>query len=60
MASRPNGKRREAERYREAARLAIEQLEWAINYLRRIHKSQIADVLAQNRRTIIERHQLWS
>ena len=40
-------------RYREAAETAIEQLDWIINYLRRIHKPQIAKALQQNRDTIL-------
>jgi hypothetical protein len=52
---RPQG---EAQRYRKAAQLAIEQLEWCINYLHRIKRSRIADALAHNRKTIIKRHRL--
>ena len=53
-----DGKERELERYREAALVALEQLEWCIDYLRTIRKGSIAHALDQNRRTIIERHQL--
>lgn len=42
----------EAERYREAARLALEQLDWCVMYLHSIHKGQIARALAENRSTI--------
>jgi len=52
---RPGG---QAERYRKAAELALEQLEWSINYLHQIGRSRIANVLAQNRKTIITRHRL--
>ena len=62
MASRKdtggNGRHREAERYRAAAELALEQLAWSIEYLRRIRKPGIARVLEQNRKTIVERYQL--
>jgi hypothetical protein len=45
---------REAEsaRYREAARLALDQLDWCIDYLRSIHKTRIAAQLARNRSAI--------
>lgn len=62
MASRKgtgrNGRHREAERYRGAAELALEQLAWSIEYLRRIRKPGIARVLEQNRKIIVERYQL--
>ena len=62
MASRKdtgrNGKQREAERYRRAAELALEQLAWSIGYLRRIHRPGIARVLEQNLKTIVERYHL--
>jgi hypothetical protein len=44
----------EAERYRHAASLALDQLQWCISYLHGIRKSDIARVLAKNRATIIE------
>ena len=47
-----------AERYREAAELALEQLEWAITFLYRLRKSSIAEALEKNRRTIVKRHGL--
>jgi hypothetical protein len=53
-----NGKEPEVERYREAALVALDQLEWCIDYLRTIRKGSIAQSLDRNRRTIIERHQL--
>jgi hypothetical protein len=53
-----NGKQRETERYRRAAELALEQLAWSIEYLRRIRRPGIARVLEQNRKTIVERYQL--
>lgn len=43
---------REAKRYREAAELALDQLQWAINYLYRIRKPTIAERLERNREHI--------
>jgi hypothetical protein len=43
----------EAKRYREAAELALDQLQWAIKYLYRIRKSAIAERLEQNREHIL-------
>jgi len=43
----------EAERYREAAALALDQLQWCINYLYRIRKSGIAKGLERNREQIL-------
>ena len=45
----------ETARYREAARLAFNQLDWCINYLRSIRKEQIARALAENRAAIARR-----
>jgi hypothetical protein len=45
----------EAERYRTAAKLTLEQLDWAINYLYKIGKREIAEVLRRNRSTIADR-----
>ena len=42
----------EIARYRRAAEETLEQLEWCVQYLHRIHKSRIADVIDKNRRTI--------
>jgi hypothetical protein len=47
-------KQREADRYREAAEAALEQLDWAISYLRGIRKAEIARALARNRAYIRE------
>jgi hypothetical protein len=44
---------REAERYREAAALALDQLQWSVNYLHRIRKSTIAERLDRNREQIL-------
>jgi hypothetical protein len=45
----------ETARYRAAARLALDQLDWCINYLRRIRKGQIARALDENRTAIARR-----
>jgi hypothetical protein len=50
------GRKREAERYREAANQALDQLQWCISYLHGIRKSEIAQGLAKNRATIINRY----
>jgi hypothetical protein len=49
-----DARRREEEiaRYRLAAEETLEQLEWCVQYLHRIHKSRIADVIDKNRRSI--------
>jgi hypothetical protein len=49
---------RDVERYREAAKLAIEQLEWVISCLYRLQKFNIAESLEKNRRTIVKRYGL--
>jgi hypothetical protein len=47
------------DRYRQAAEVALDQLEWAIRYLERIRKPEIAGVLAKNhahiRRQLLDR-----
>ena len=45
---------RESERYRKAATVALEQLEWVINYLHRINKHKLANTLERNRTHISE------
>jgi hypothetical protein len=49
-----DARRREEEiaRYRLAAEETLEQLEWCVQYLHRIHKSRIAEVIDKNRRSI--------
>jgi hypothetical protein len=42
----------EITRYRLAAEEALEQLEWCVDYLRRIRKGTIADAVDRNRRQI--------
>jgi len=56
--SRTRSREEEAERYRHAASLALDQLQWCISYLQGIRKSDIARALARNRTTIIERYRL--
>lgn len=38
----------EATRYRKAAQLTLQQLDWCVTYLHSIHKNQIAQALAKN------------
>lgn len=45
----------EAARYRQAAWLALDQLEWCIEYLRGIHKKRISKQLAKNHAAISRR-----
>ena len=45
----------EADRYRQAAEDALQQLDWTIGYLHGIKKTQISSVLAHNR-AYIRRH----
>jgi hypothetical protein len=44
------------DRYRKAADLAIEQLDWVIGYLHQIHKDEIAKALRRNRMSIVRRY----
>ena len=60
MAPSKNGQPNDVvDRYRQAAEVALDQLEWAIRYLERIRKPEIARVLAKNhahiRRRLIDR-----
>ena len=48
----------QAQRYQEAAEAALDQLEWAASYLRRIRKPKIAEALEANRASIIEQYRL--
>jgi hypothetical protein len=43
---------READRYRQAAELTLDQLQWAVNYLYRIRKPALAAGLERNRQHI--------
>lgn len=38
----------EAARYRRAAQMALRELEWCVEYLRRIRKFRLAEELAKN------------
>ncbi|HEX6458194.1 MAG TPA: hypothetical protein VF032_04685 [Thermoleophilaceae bacterium] len=58
MANRNAGRRSEAERFRDAAELAIEQLDWCIDYLHRIRRPGIGQALRRNRNAIVKRHRL--
>jgi hypothetical protein len=51
----PRDREHEVERYKEAATLALEHLQWCITYLHGIQKGSIARALEKNRATIIER-----
>ena len=51
-------KGQEAQRYREAADAALEQLDWCVSYLHRIKRHRIAEVLRRNRTMIVKRHRL--
>jgi hypothetical protein len=42
-------KQDEADRYRQAAEDALQQLDWTIGYLHGIHKTAISKALAKNR-----------
>ena len=42
----------ETARYREAAHRALDQLDWCIEYLRSIRRTQISKQLAENRSRI--------
>ena len=46
---------REAERYREAAELTLDQLQWCVDYLYRIRKPTLAHGLKRNREQIQSR-----
>ena len=50
-------KEEEAERYRQAANDALQQLDWAIGYLHGIRKTDISRALSRNR-TFIRRQLL--
>jgi hypothetical protein len=44
--------RRDAERYRQAAEDALQQLDWCIGYLHGIRKLEVSKALARNRSQI--------
>lgn len=45
----------QGKRYQDAAEAALDQLEWAVAYLRRIQKPKLAKALETNRAAIINR-----
>lgn len=45
-----------AKRYRRAADLAVEQLDWVIQYLHQIRKHELAGALRRNRMAIVKRY----
>jgi hypothetical protein len=47
--------KQETERYRLAAEQTLDQLDWCVDYLYRIRKPQIAEVVAKNQSTIRRR-----
>jgi hypothetical protein len=49
------GNPNETERYQKAAYAALEQLDWCVEYLRRIRKTEISDRVAKNRASIARR-----
>jgi hypothetical protein len=54
-AKQADRKQEEADRYREAAEDALQQLDWAIGYLHGIRKVDISRALAKNRSYIRRR-----
>jgi hypothetical protein len=50
--SENGSKQQEADRYRQAAEDALQQLDWAIGYLHGIRKTEISRALAKNRSLI--------
>lgn len=50
--------RTQAQRYQEAAEAALDQLESAAAYLRRIRKPKVASTLEATRASIIEQYRL--
>lgn len=45
----------QAERYRRATYMTLEQLDWCVEYLRRLRKTRISKQLAKNRSAIAAR-----
>jgi hypothetical protein len=45
----------EAERYRKAAHLTLDQLDWCVEYFRSIRKPRISRQIAKNRSAIAQR-----
>ena len=55
MARDSDSQRDEAERYRQAAEDALQQLDWCIGYLHGIRKLDVSRALAKNRSYIREK-----
>jgi hypothetical protein len=53
--ARNDSKQEEADRYKQAANDALQQLDWAIGYLHGIRKTGISKALASNRSYIRRR-----
>jgi hypothetical protein len=45
----------EAVRYRQAAHLALDQLQWCVDYLRTIRKTRLSEQVARNRTALIRK-----
>jgi hypothetical protein len=45
---------REIQRYKQAATVALEHLEWAVGYLHQLRKPELARALERNRKQILE------
>lgn len=45
----------ETQRYRKATHLALDQLDWCVEYLRSIRKTKLSRQIAQNRSAILQR-----
>ena len=45
----------QAERYRTAAEATLRQVDWCVQYLHRIRKRELAEVIDKNRRFIQDR-----
>jgi hypothetical protein len=45
----------EAERYRKATQMALDQIDWCVEYLRTLRKTKISKQLARNRSAIAAR-----
>ena len=45
----------EAERYRKAAHMTLDQLDWCVEYLQRLHKAKLSRQLADNTMHIRQR-----
>ena len=50
------GQSTDADRYRKAADLVVEQLDWVIDYLHQLRKHELARALRRNRMSIVKRY----